>query len=212
MSEKLPNFLVVGGMKCGTTSLYHYLGEYPEVFICPVKENLPFTESLDREEERIAARYRMIWHYKSAGLYFSQVKAYLDSFDEVRVLLFEEFIHNPTGHVRDLYGFLEINDSFQPNTSMTYNISGIPRNTAIHRFLVKPNIIKKILKKGLGKLFSHLQFKKLRELAMQKNTKSIDEAKFGIDTETRMRLKEHFSEDIQKLQSLINRDLTEWLE
>ena len=27
----LPNFIVIGGMKCGTTSLHHYLGKHPEI-------------------------------------------------------------------------------------------------------------------------------------------------------------------------------------
>jgi hypothetical protein len=35
---KLPNFLVIGAAKSGTTSLYHYLGQHPEVFMSPVKE------------------------------------------------------------------------------------------------------------------------------------------------------------------------------
>jgi hypothetical protein len=34
----LPNFLVIGAAKAGTTSLYHYLGQHPEVFMSPVKE------------------------------------------------------------------------------------------------------------------------------------------------------------------------------
>jgi len=29
----LPNFLIVGGMKCGTSALAHYLNEHPDVFI-----------------------------------------------------------------------------------------------------------------------------------------------------------------------------------
>lgn len=33
-----PTFLVVGGQKCGTTSLYKYLDEHPDVFMSPVKE------------------------------------------------------------------------------------------------------------------------------------------------------------------------------
>ena len=28
---RLPNFLIVGMSRCGTTSLYHYLKEHPEV-------------------------------------------------------------------------------------------------------------------------------------------------------------------------------------
>jgi hypothetical protein len=33
-----PTFLVIGAQKCGTTSLYEYLGQHPEVFMSPVKE------------------------------------------------------------------------------------------------------------------------------------------------------------------------------
>lgn len=34
----LPNFLVVGGQKCATTSLHHYLIQHPEIFLPKVKE------------------------------------------------------------------------------------------------------------------------------------------------------------------------------
>ena len=34
----LPNFLVIGAMKAGTTSLFHYLREHPQVFMSPIKE------------------------------------------------------------------------------------------------------------------------------------------------------------------------------
>jgi hypothetical protein len=35
---ELPNFLVIGAMKAGTTSLYHYLRAHPEVYMPSVKE------------------------------------------------------------------------------------------------------------------------------------------------------------------------------
>ncbi|HEX7247334.1 MAG TPA: sulfotransferase, partial [Actinomycetota bacterium] len=34
----LPDFLVIGAMKAGTTSLYHYLDAHPDVFVPRVKE------------------------------------------------------------------------------------------------------------------------------------------------------------------------------
>src|SRR5205085_4156494 len=34
----LPNFLIIGAAKAGTTSLYHYLQQHPDVFMSPVKE------------------------------------------------------------------------------------------------------------------------------------------------------------------------------
>ncbi len=37
-SNALPNFLIVGAAKSGTTSLYHYLKQHPDIFMSAVKE------------------------------------------------------------------------------------------------------------------------------------------------------------------------------
>src|SRR5262245_58928166 len=34
----LPNLLIVGAMRCGTTSAYRYLSEHPDIFMSPSKE------------------------------------------------------------------------------------------------------------------------------------------------------------------------------
>lgn len=34
----MPNFLIIGAAKAGTTSLHHYLSQHPQVFMSPVKE------------------------------------------------------------------------------------------------------------------------------------------------------------------------------
>ena len=34
----LPNFLILGAAKAGTTSLYHYMNEHPDAFMSPIKE------------------------------------------------------------------------------------------------------------------------------------------------------------------------------
>ena len=33
-----PNFFIIGAGKAGTTSLYHYLKQHPEIFMSPLKE------------------------------------------------------------------------------------------------------------------------------------------------------------------------------
>jgi hypothetical protein len=38
MTPRLPNFLLVGANRCGTTSLYYYLKEHPEVHMSSIKE------------------------------------------------------------------------------------------------------------------------------------------------------------------------------
>lgn len=56
-TTKVPNFLVIGANKAGTTSLHEYLSQHPEVFMSPNKEPMYFRygyrdEKLLGEEER----------------------------------------------------------------------------------------------------------------------------------------------------------------
>ena len=43
---KLPNFLIVGAAKSGTTSLWRYLSEHPEIFMSKNKEPKYFIKDL----------------------------------------------------------------------------------------------------------------------------------------------------------------------
>lgn len=47
-TKTLPNFLVIGAMKAGTSSLYRYLREHPQVFMPALKEPQFFATSWDR--------------------------------------------------------------------------------------------------------------------------------------------------------------------
>ena len=43
-NKLLPNFLVIGAAKSGTTALYHYLNQHLEVFLTPIKETNFFAQ------------------------------------------------------------------------------------------------------------------------------------------------------------------------
>jgi hypothetical protein len=45
----LPNFIVIGAAKAGTTALYWYLAEHPDVFMSPKKETNYFAYGRDRQ-------------------------------------------------------------------------------------------------------------------------------------------------------------------
>ena len=47
----LPNFIVIGAAKAGTTALYWYLAEHPAVFMSPVKETNFFAYGLDEKKQ-----------------------------------------------------------------------------------------------------------------------------------------------------------------
>ena len=50
---KRPNFFIVGAPKCGTTALYTYLREHPQIFMSPVKEPQFFAPDLLGDRRRI---------------------------------------------------------------------------------------------------------------------------------------------------------------
>jgi hypothetical protein len=49
----LPNFLVVGAPKAGTTSLYHYLAQHPAIYMSPVKEPAYFAADLFERKQQL---------------------------------------------------------------------------------------------------------------------------------------------------------------
>ena len=66
---RLPNFLVIGAMKAGTTSLFHYLRDHPQVFLPEEKELYFFTEedNWHRGLEWYRSRFRGAGDAKAVG-------------------------------------------------------------------------------------------------------------------------------------------------
>ncbi len=53
---RLPDFLIIGAMRSGTTSLYRYLGAHPEIYLTP-KELQFFTEHFERGQDWYCAQF-----------------------------------------------------------------------------------------------------------------------------------------------------------
>jgi hypothetical protein len=75
---RLPNFVLIGAPKCGTTSLYHYLRQHPEIYLPDRKELHYFTyQQLKKQtagpgDERVldfacSTRAEYEAHYRAAG-------------------------------------------------------------------------------------------------------------------------------------------------
>jgi hypothetical protein len=47
--QTIPNFFIAGAAKAGTTSLYHYLKQHPDIFMSPVKEPCYFSQEMRPE-------------------------------------------------------------------------------------------------------------------------------------------------------------------
>ena len=57
----MPNFLIIGAMKSGTTALYYYLEQHPEIYMSPVKEPNFFSS---QEQENAADAVTNIGTYQ----------------------------------------------------------------------------------------------------------------------------------------------------
>jgi hypothetical protein len=60
----MPNFLVIGAMRSGTTSLYSYLSQHPQIFMSPIKEPRFFAlekESFDALWDKDSPAEQTVW-------------------------------------------------------------------------------------------------------------------------------------------------------
>lgn len=47
VQRRKPNFFFVGAPKCGTTALYEYLKEHPDIYMCEIKETAYFSPDIE---------------------------------------------------------------------------------------------------------------------------------------------------------------------
>ena len=62
----IPNFLIVGGMKAGTTVLYQYLKQHPQIYMSPVKETNFFVRDCESLAE-YSAFFQGVSNEKAIG-------------------------------------------------------------------------------------------------------------------------------------------------
>jgi len=168
----------------------------------PLKD---FAQALREEETRIENGWGPIWHYKHVGFYSAQLERYFDTFrrDQIKVFLYEDLQDDPVGMLQSIFRFLGVGDARLPDISLRHNISGVPRSRLVHELLNKPNPIKSA--------FRPLLPAKLRK-RLNHNLTGRNLVKPQLSPEVRRQLIKAYSEDILKVQELIDRDLSGWLE
>lgn len=290
----LPNFLIVGAAKSGTSSLYEYLRQHPDVFMPKWKElsffledpyppihkvkkpwyyrkvfekvenqtavgeastsylyeesaprrikaelglikiiivlrnpvemayslynhqvrkegeiSVHFEAALDAEDRRITdltfRKHCYGWHanyyYFHRGLYYEQVKRYLDTFGQGNVLifLFEELVKDPVQVARTAFSFLDVDDTFAPVIKIHNPGGGI---------LKIPNFWQDVglFYKTTSFLFSRNALRKIPHLIRNLGRKPAG----PIDPTTAGNLKKRYYDEICRLEQLIGRDLSAW--
>ncbi|MEW6218609.1 MAG: sulfotransferase [Thermodesulfobacteriota bacterium] len=97
-------------------------------------EELDFLAALKAEDARLAeGRYPMRYGYKTVGCYSRQLQAYVQTFSQVKVVLFEDFVARPDLVLGEVYRFLGVDDSFRQELAVN-NASGVCRYPLLKPF------------------------------------------------------------------------------
>ena len=153
------------------------------------REHLTFEDALDAEAERIAANWAWGWGYVDVGLYAGQVKAYLDNFERVLLLLFEEDIVTGTASGKVLE-FLNLPSAPEVPSDIHVNISGYPQNRVLHWLMTDELLVRKI-KNVVKATPLYAASKRAYRKIMEANLKKTDMA-----PQTRQMLRERFQDDV----------------
>lgn len=198
-----------------------FLGDFVRIIIClrnPVGRSYSHyyhvvkqgweTRSFEATFECVVAGNKCHWYERSffeASLYYESVKAYIEAFgsDQVLIFLFDEFCSNPISVFQQICRFIGVDDHFIPNVSERANVGGLPRSKMLHYLLTRKSAALSVIKPLLP-----LDFRRnIRYKLINQNLRRYP----PMSDVTRRRLIDFYREDVLKLQSLIERDLSAWL-
>lgn len=169
------------------------------------REDLSFDEAIAMEASRMKKGYSFDYFYLDRGMYYKQVKAYLDSFKSVKVVLTDDMINDAEGMLRVICRFLGVDQQHLFRTVHEQNISYEPRWNFLGRLITSESRLKFNLlnqlpdnwKKGIRHQFDRWNMKARSPLL--------------LSTDSEAYLRSVYREDILRLQDLIGRDLSAWL-
>ena len=164
-----------------------------------------FETAFNKETERKTENWSPLYHYKSKGYYAEQLEQYFNLFpkENIKVVLFEDLVKNPIRITQEVFKFLNIDNSFIPDTSKKANVSGTPKGL-FGLFIMKlryynliPNIqFSNYVPGFIIQFIFNSAYKKANPLS--------------ADLKKRLTLT-YYKEDILKLEKLIGKNLQHWL-
>jgi hypothetical protein len=174
-----------------------------------------FQLALEQEAEKIKAEIIKeddSTCYRSIVKFTEQIERYNHFFDNqnVRIIIFDDFAKDTPGIYKEVLEFLEVDYSFQADFKIR-NSSKKVRSKLIRDLLKKPPV--KILE--IGKFLLPLPRQTRRKIIEQVTAKlyninKIKSSKKALDLEFCLKLQKEFAPEIEKLSTLIARDVTFW--
>ena len=164
------------------------------------------TLSFRKELEKDATKKQKGWGkshvYFESGLYYEQVKRYIDLFpaDQRRIFLYDDLKKDTTGLVQQLFLFLGINQQITINEREKHNEAKLPKSKWLIRLLTRLGIKRRLF---------HLLPQHWQSSVKNSFFSSAPIPKMEIND--RKWLLEQYKSDIEKLAVLIGRDLSSWI-
>lgn len=188
-------------------SLHGELSFYGGEEIADFAEALAAEPDRKRGERRKQGGRAEALYYRDAVRFADQVERYLATFgrDAVKIILFHEFVANVAATYADTLRFLDVDASFVPDFEVV-NESKRPRNRRLQALIVRPpgpfvRLIPMLRRFPLAH--------RLRAAILFANSQSIERQ--PLDPDLRRRLTVELAPEVERLATLIDRDLTAWL-
>ncbi len=163
-----------------------------------------FDDALKAERQRQDDGWIPMFQYSSFPRYHEQLTRYLTYFDrsQIYIHLYEDFQEAPVDVLKNIFDFLNVDSGFTPDISYRPNTGGEPRSRFLQNLVMKPRTSTRLL----GQFMPTEWRQRIRDAVSQGN---LEKPTISGDAENF--LKSQLSDDIDKLQDLINRDLSHWL-
>ena len=170
-----------------------------------IKEDiLEFRDAWEVSEQRYFSNPDMTpaSRYKELGLYYNQVKSYLENFN-THIIIYEDYKLDFQNEMNKLFDFLEIN-RMEINSEQQHMVGGWQwQNQKVKSLMTRKNLLKSFLK-------IIIPFKTVRKLIRQKIQDRNSTHVPTISIEDKNMLKDFYKDDVRQLSELLERDLNYW--
>ncbi len=170
------------------------------------REKKPFEEAVspDVVRSRREENYSPGYDYLGFSRYYAQVKEYLENFNQVKVLIFEEFFRQASDYLTSVFDFLGVEPVTWDAGRQKINISGRPKNRASEAVLglvYQPNALKALVKPFLPR-------RSRRSIKYRLKRKLLRPERMPQDLS--LRLWAEYREEVEALERLLGRSLSLW--
>ena len=159
-----------------------------------------FESAVSAESDPRRQQYGIRFAYSGASLYHDRLRGFWTRFprERILVLLFQDFAADPAGTMRRVYDFLAVDPRFTPDVAVRHNRSMTPRGSLVREAFGRQRRLRRFLQRNLPPRL----VTRIGDVIMRPPP--------GLTPEVRERLLPRFDAEIQRLEALLDRDLSAW--